>query len=125
VPGSNAAPDEPRLGRILGGVALGLAGASVGLGAGFHIRRQSLADDWNGDPCERPVGATRAEQCAGVRDDLDRAEVLSIVGYALAGAFAATGIVLFAAGGGSDDQPATARVACGVTGAGLRCDGRF
>jgi hypothetical protein len=122
---SNATSSEPRVGRILGGVALGLAAASVGLGAGFHARRQSLASDWNGDACERPIGATRAEQCGEVRDDLDRAQTLSIVGYALAGALAATGIVLFAVGGGSDDEPTTARVACGVSGVAVRCDGRF
>jgi hypothetical protein len=115
----------PRLGRVLGGVALGLAGASVSLGASFHVRRQALAEDWNGDVCERPIGATRAEQCTDVRDDLDRAQTLSIVGYAVAGALAATGIVLLVVGGGSADEPAVARVACGVTGAGVRCDGRF
>jgi hypothetical protein len=116
---------EPRVGRILGGVALGLAGASLGLGAGFHARRQALAADWNGDACERPIGATRAEQCGDVRDDLDRAQTLSIVGYALAGALAATGIVLLSVGGSSEDEATTAHVACGVAGAGLRCDGRF
>lgn len=113
---------EPR--RIVGGVTLGLAAASVALGAAFHVRRQSLADDWNGEGCEQAIGATRAEQCGDVRDDLDRAQTLAVVGYALAGILATTGVVLLAIGG-SDDEPTRARVDCGITGTGLRCDGRF
>lgn len=123
-PASAVTSSTSRPRRVVGGIALGLAAGSVALGAAFHARREALADDWNGTGCELAIGATRTEQCGDVRDDLDRAQTLAIVGYALAGVLATTGIVLLAIGG-SDDEPASARVDCGITGAGLRCDGRF
>ncbi|MEZ4253454.1 MAG: hypothetical protein R3B99_35035 [Polyangiales bacterium] len=111
--------------RVLGGVSLGLAAASLALGAAFHVRRQSLADEWNGETCERATGTTRRAQCGDVRDDLDRAQTRSVVGYVLSGVFSTLGLVLFATSGGDEDAPSATVVACGVSATGVRCDGRF
>lgn len=118
----------------LGGVAiLGAATATAGL-----LVRERQADKWNDDTAclDRSSGTvTREDQCSGVRDDVELAEKVAIVGGITAVAFGGAAIAHWlatspssspASGSSSKGAPVQAhRVSCSPGVGSLVCQGAF
>lgn len=106
-------------------ISTGLVAAGAGIY--FNVRRENLAERWNGNECERP-GQSRGEQCADVQRDRANMERLAIGGYALGGALVAAGAGLLYLGSKHEAAtPSSAFERCGISplGAALYCQGRF
>ncbi len=107
-----------------------MGGALVagGIGAYFHVRRESNAERWNGKTCEQP-GLTRLQQCGDVNTERATMERLAIGSYAVSGALLATGVTLLWLGSGSNQErdPSRGQTSCGIDPVGLSigCEGHF
>jgi hypothetical protein len=122
-----AAPDPTPYYVVAGAFGITAVGAGVG-GALYFAERERLANEWNSSACEEP-GSTRAEQCAGVDQRRERAELYSAGLFALSGTFLVAGLVTLAiAPGTREERRDRARtVHCDPTLGvfGLACHGRF
>jgi hypothetical protein len=146
--------DKPAPGRDDGGgstvqrklawASAAVAAAGLAFGVVETFATQSKLDAFNQhsvpsptpqDQNHRTLDCTTSHlttECAGLRDDYDRAKLLTIVGYASAGVFAATSVALFvlsspAHGGGERQVTTTTMAACvpSLTSAGISCALRF
>jgi hypothetical protein len=88
---------------------LGVAGLATS-GVALLLRNQAV-DHWNDDNrCldpERP-GQSRSEVCADVRNDIDTAEQVAMVGGVVGGVFLTAALTHWLATRGSDEPPSTA-----------------
>lgn len=112
--------------RVLTWTAGGLSVASLAFGVFEHLAWQRKVDSFGS---MTGCGASRMNRgdpgCEQIYDDGQRARLLAFVGYGLAGAFAATALVLYLTDGGSGAEPA--KVACAPTSraSGVVCALRF
>ena len=108
---------------ILAGTLAAGGLAAAGVGAYFHVRREDLANEWNGASCERG-GASRGTQCADVDDRRARAQALSIGLYAGGGALLAGSLVTLLLTPSRTRERSSA-VACDLAPLGATCSARF
>lgn len=129
-PDAPASAAPPSWKRTTGWIALAGAGvATVGATVALVVQRGNAAH-WNDDArCLRGGGATRADQCAGVRDSAQLAGGLAVTGYVVGGTLAIVAVAAFLtapdAGRRSAVPPANLGVALGPGSAGLEWAGRF
>jgi len=119
--------------------AVAAAGLAVGVAETFAAQIRLDAFNQHRDPSRGTFDCTTSnltQDCTSLRDDYNRAKLLSIVGYASAGVFAATSVVLFVLsspshGGGAGAErkasPPATMVLCAPTlaSAGATCALRF
>lgn len=106
---------------------MGTGLAAAGAGVYFNVRREDLAERWNGNACEQP-GQSRGAQCADVQRDRATMERLAIAGYAIGGALLVTGagVIYFGSTREGKEPGTTSFGRCGVSPMGaLYCQGRF
>jgi hypothetical protein len=87
-------PPSARPSQTAAWLALGGSIALLGGGVAASVVRETEVSEWNSPSC-LGVGVTRAEKCGDHQSAANTAMALSIVGYASAGALAATSLALF------------------------------
>lgn len=112
---------------------LGVAAiATASMGVYFNVRREALADEWNGKECERP-GATRLQQCGDVDERRKLAERMALGFYGAGGLLlvGSLGTWLFHGSRESTGKEKTGRLVPAIPcdwilgGAWVECIGRF
>jgi hypothetical protein len=100
---ARATQDSPPKNEIVGGrtqkngwpVILSATGiVSLGAGAVFNYRRETLANEWNSAKCEKP-GATRLAQCGKINSERKVTERGTIGLYSAGGLLIISGIVTY------------------------------
>ncbi|MCA9612545.1 MAG: tetratricopeptide repeat protein, partial [Myxococcales bacterium] len=113
-------------GRVIGAVALfGVAAVGVGLGVGMLVKRGNEADRLD-DACTLGSSGDRCPadfDQQSVADDYSRASRIGVVGWGLAAASLAAGVVLLLLPG--DEDAPRASVACTTEGCMAGVGGRF
>lgn len=105
-------------------VSGGLAAAALAFGIVSHVQREGAASDFSKGTCDKRADGTIAggAECEDAASRFDSAKTRMIIGYAAAGALAATGLTLWLLDGHS--KPAESKVAtCAPTfvGVGAAC----
>ena len=93
---------------VYGYVAGGVSIASAGVGLGMLFLRNGHANDFN--DCTADVSIP-ISTCEDIRDSVDATQIGMIAGFAAAGVFAVTSLVLFLV----DEDEAESLAGCGVT----------
>lgn len=114
--------------KTAGVVALGLGGASLILGATFHMTRESRAEAFRDAPCFEQA-LSEGMGCQQKLDAVHSAEAGMLVGYLSAGVLAAAGtyFLVSAPRGATETEVAKARMICrpGLYTVGFTCGGAF
>jgi hypothetical protein len=109
--------------------ALAVAGLSLGavaFGVFEHLKWQDRVGAFSKNmACDLEVAGHGSTTCQTLYDDGQGARTLAFVGYGVAGALAATAVVLYLVS--PDSAPPSRRVACGIGPGswGFACGGRF
>lgn len=120
-------PSEPKPFPWLAVGAFGLSGIGIGVGLWKWQERNSRIKSWKQQGCTTnpndPI-------CSWFQSKWQAATTWEIVSFSLAGAFAATGVVLLVLNGTDDDEQefvpeTTTNLACGPMGVGLTCQLRM
>lgn len=115
--------------RALGWVSAGVAAVGLGVGIWATAERFNRRDLYDRECPTGGFAADRLAYCDGLHDDVSDGSVLipQVVGFAAAGAFAVTSVVLFLTAPTSTRSPRTAAFSCGPGpgSPGVICEGRF
>jgi len=122
--------------RTGAGVVIGIAGlGALATGVGFHLARESRANQFNRDMCSfasgkvTSTGALSTEACQSQYDNIQLARNLAIAGYVATPILLGISAYLLFSGDSADSDDAathTRRLACAPSlGPGLSCAARF
>lgn len=108
--------------RVLTLAAGGLSLASVAFGVFEHLSWQRKVESFSSmTGCGSGLAMRGDPGCKPIYDDGQRARLLAFVGYGLAGAFAATALVLYLTDGGAGSEPGKVACAPALMASGLAC----
>ena len=113
------------------GIVVGIAGlGALGTGIGFHLLRESRANQFNRDLCSSTNGTVSGKEgCQSQYDSIQMARNVAIAGYVAAPILLGISAYLLFSGDSSDSDDAathTRRLACApALGPGLTCAARF
>jgi len=112
--------------RIAALVAAGLSVGALALGVYEHLQWQDRVSSFKqDDACDLGAPGRGSPACQSLYESGEGSRTLAFVGYGVAGAFAATAVVLYLVS--PEPSPAPRPVACGLQPGtyGLTCAGRF